>query len=115
MEFPILAVAKILANARVFISGRYHPSILASLGGTPCLLMGSNSHKTISLQYLLEYDNPIEFSVLPDKDECNKILDLAEEKLSNGNGLREKIKSRCRYLSIIAKEQNIKLLSELQK
>lgn len=111
MEFPILAIAKILANARVFISGRYHPSILASLGGTPCLLMGSNSHKTISLQYLLEYDNPIEFNVLPDKDDCNAILNLAEEKLSSGNELREKIKSRCKYLSNTAKEQNMKLLA----
>ena len=43
MDTPIIAAGKILANARIFISGRYHPAILASLGGTPCVFMSSNS------------------------------------------------------------------------
>lgn len=47
---PLTAAARLLWNASALISGRYHPSILASLGGTPVLLMASNSHKTQSLR-----------------------------------------------------------------
>jgi hypothetical protein len=46
---PLSAAAALLWNAVGLVSGRYHPSILASLGGTPFLLMESNSHKTSSL------------------------------------------------------------------
>ncbi|MCI8394331.1 MAG: polysaccharide pyruvyl transferase family protein [Bacilli bacterium] len=105
LDTPILAAAKILANARVLISGRYHPSILASLGGTPCVFMSSNSHKTKSIQELLEYENCVEFSVLPDKEEREKIIQLAEKKLALGEGLRTKIQSRAKWLSEETKKQ----------
>ena len=45
VEVPILLGATVLANSKLFVSGRYHPSIMASLGGTPCIFLGSNSHK----------------------------------------------------------------------
>lgn len=48
-KVPLTAAARLLWNAEVIVSGRYHPSILASLGGTPFVLMASNSHKTKSL------------------------------------------------------------------
>lgn len=108
METPILAAAKILSNARVFISGRYHPAIMASLGGTPCVFMSSNSHKTLSVQKILEYDNIIEFSVIPNLDECHQIVNMAKSKLKEGDILRMRIKERCRVLSKEAKEiQNL--------
>lgn len=43
----------LLSRASCFASGRYHPSILAALSGTPLVLMASNSHKTSSLQEVL--------------------------------------------------------------
>ena len=52
----------ILARAKGYVSGRYHPSIMASLGGTPCSFLECNSHKTKSLQLVLEYENPVVFS-----------------------------------------------------
>lgn len=88
---PILMAGSILANARLFISGRYHPSIFASLGGTPCVFLGSNSHKTKSLQQVLEYDNPVEFSAFPNDNECEQIFLLAQEKINQGYSLRESI------------------------
>lgn len=103
IDTPILAAAKILANARAFISGRYHPAILASLGGTPCVFMSSNSHKTHSLQVLLEYENVIEHPVLPTNDDCEKIIAEVKEKLFKGNELRQKIKSCAYRLSVEAK------------
>ena len=39
----------VLKHARLFISGRWHASIIALLGHTPILLWGSDSHKTEAL------------------------------------------------------------------
>lgn len=101
MDMPLVAAAKILANSRVYISGRYHPAIMASLGGTPCVFMSSNSHKTESIQELLEYDTVEEFNLLPDDNECTKIVEAAIRKM-NDPKLRKKIKQRSEYLSIQA-------------
>jgi polysaccharide pyruvyl transferase WcaK-like protein len=92
VNIPILMAGSILANASLFISGRYHPSIFASLGGTPCIFLGSNSHKTKSLQQVLEYDKIQEFSAFPTAQECEDILYLAQDKLSQGSELRESIR-----------------------
>ena len=88
--------AAILANARLFISGRYHPSILASLGGTPCIFLGSSAHKMHSLQKILGYENPHEFSVYPSELELEKILEMARDYLDKGESLRMKIKAYAR-------------------
>jgi len=104
METPIIAAAKILANARIFISGRYHPAIMASLGGTPCIFMSSNSHKTLSVQKILDYKDIKEFSVIPNAGECEEIVRMAKDKLEQGDVLRAEIKNRCRYLSKEAKK-----------
>ena len=46
---PFSMCGAVLAHARLFISGRYHPSIFASLGGTPCIFLESHAHKMSSL------------------------------------------------------------------
>lgn len=99
IDTPILSAGKILANARLYISGRYHPSILASLGGTPCIFMSSNSHKTRSIQELLQYDEIKEFNVLPSEEERNEMMKLAKQRLDMGEKLRNKIKARSLELS----------------
>lgn len=93
IDTPIVAAAKILANSKVFISGRYHPAIMASLGGTPCVFMSSNSHKTRSLQELLGYEEAYEFSVLPNYNEIQEIVEIAERNIQSGEELRNKIES----------------------
>jgi hypothetical protein len=50
----IIVHAEILGRAGAFISGRYHPTILAARGGTPSVPFGSNSHKMSSLMDLLD-------------------------------------------------------------
>ena len=99
METPLIPAAKILANSQVYISGRYHPAIMASLGGTPCVFMSSNSHKTGSLQDLLQYDERKEFNLLPNDIECDAIIKLASDKMKQ-YGLREKIKRRAYELNL---------------
>ena len=45
----------ILKNSLIFISGRWHTSILALIAKTPILLWGSDSHKTEALYDLIDY------------------------------------------------------------
>jgi polysaccharide pyruvyl transferase WcaK-like protein len=99
----IFMSAAILANAMLFVSGRYHPSILASLGGTPCIFLGSSAHKMHSLQGLLEYEYIREFPVHPSSEEMNEILELAKTYLHQGENLRERIKATAwkRYTEAI--------------
>jgi len=104
VDTPILSAGKILSKAKVFITGRYHPAILASLGGTPCVFMTSNSHKTQSLQELLAYSDGHEYDVVPNSDEIDNIVGLAELYIAKGKELRDKIKNRCLELSLKAKE-----------
>ncbi len=104
LNTPLIAAAKILSNARIYISGRYHPAIMASLGGTPCVFMSSNSHKTKSLQELLEYDEIIEFNVVPNKQECELIITQALFLYSQGSSLRDKINDRAKILCDDAKK-----------
>lgn len=104
IDTPILSAGKILANASLYISGRYHPAILASMGGTPCVFMSSNSHKTRSLQELLEYDSIHEFYVLPSDKEITEMVARSKFLLNEGEDLRKRIKARTRKLSNSAKK-----------
>lgn len=101
METPIVAVGKILSKASLFFTGRYHPAILASLGGTPCVFMSSNSHKTKSLQDLLNYKVKIEFSCEPSDDEIKQMILLGKKYLSD-NDIRTCIKNKSYALSLEA-------------
>ena len=89
----------ILANATVFVSGRWHPSILASLGGTPCVMFGSNSSKTKSFLKMLDYEKQTEFSAIPKEEEFNDIIADIENYIQQGSRLREKIKIKVKELS----------------
>lgn len=91
VDMPLIALSKVLAKASLFISGRYHPSIVASLGGTPCVFLGSNSHKTYSLQKILEYQKLEVFNAYPDEFECEKIVKSAKRKLEEGISERKRI------------------------
>jgi polysaccharide pyruvyl transferase WcaK-like protein len=96
---PILLCGAVLAHARLFISGRYHPSIFASLGGTPCIFLGSHAHKMGSISRVLEYDNHVEFNAFPDESEIVEIVSTARRYLDQGETLRSRIrqvaKRRC--------------------
>lgn len=92
VETAVCMCGAILANARLFISGRYHPSILASLGGTPCIFLGSSAHKMSSLQKLLEYEYVREFPIYPSENDIAEIMALAQKYLERGESLRKQIK-----------------------
>lgn len=89
---PIMMAGAILANARVFISGRFHAAIFASLGGTPCVFLDAHSHKMASLQRTLEYDTQKQFSAMPVKRDIDEIAAMSEQYIGGGSPLREKLK-----------------------
>ena len=99
VDSPILMCGAVLAHARLFISGRYHPSIFASLGGTPCIFLGSHAHKMGSLSRLLEYDIHREFNAFPDDSEMAEIVSMAQSYLDLGESLRVKIRQVARLRS----------------
>jgi polysaccharide pyruvyl transferase WcaK-like protein len=96
---PIHLCGAVLAHARLFISGRYHPSIFASLGGTPCIFLGSHAHKMGSLSGVLKYEDQRQFSGFPSEGDVAEIVSMAQEYLDRGETLRAEIrqvaKLRC--------------------
>ncbi len=89
---PIFMAGAVLANASLFISGRYHPSIMAALGGTPSIFLSSVAHKMRSVQALLEYPEPREFPVFPTASEIEEIRIISAEYLRADLALRNRIR-----------------------
>jgi hypothetical protein len=90
-EVPILMGGAILANARLFVTGRYHPAIMAAAGGTPGIYLGADSHKTSGIQRILGNDDPHVYSAIPDGEESSDILRRAQELLGDEETLRNRI------------------------
>ena len=100
MNTAIILGLNILAHAEVYISGRYHPSIMASLGGTYCIFLGANSHKNIGLQEMLEYAAPSEFGAFPSQEDIREICRILADYLGKDNEfVREKIRSTAQRLA----------------
>jgi polysaccharide pyruvyl transferase WcaK-like protein len=98
-DAPILLCGAVLAHARLFISGRYHASIFASLGGTPCIFLGTHAHKMGSLSRVLEYDVHRQFSAFPADPDIAEIVSTAREYLDQGESLRAKIRQVAKLRS----------------
>jgi polysaccharide pyruvyl transferase WcaK-like protein len=98
-DTPILLCGAVLAHARLFISGRYHPSIFASLGGTPCIFLGTHAHKMGSLSRVLEYKVHRQFNAFPDDSDIAEIVSTARNYLDQGETMRAKIREVAKLRS----------------
>jgi len=99
LKCPIVMATAILTNARLLVSGRFHPTILASLGGTPCLFLEAHSHKMKSLQQSLGYEDEPMFSTFPDDAEVERIVGRCRvvlDRAASDPGVRERIRSAAR-------------------
>lgn len=102
-DAPLNVLAGVLSGSRLYISGRYHPGIASYCAGVPCIFMGSNSHKTLSVQEVVGINKPYEYSATPSGAEieaialeARAILDDVESKASEYSpspGTIEKISS----------------------
>jgi hypothetical protein len=93
------SLIEVLSKADLFISGRWHASIMASLNGTPFLLWGSDSHKTRALHVIFE--SPYRFFHVDSLPiHLDDLIDDARAILAAGPTLRESIKDRARSLGV---------------
>lgn len=83
VQTNISVAAAILANAELVVTGRYHPAILAALGGTPCVLLGADSHKTTSVQTMLGYPEVRVAAAFPDEGGVREVIRTATDILTD--------------------------------
>ena len=96
----------VLGHAELYISGRWHPSILCAMAGTPLVLMGANSHKTQGLLELFDYPGKIfDLARLPWATEG--LLAEAKRILSMRESLGEMLRGKSRDFAAAA-ERNIR-------
>ncbi len=100
---PLASALGIAGRSDLFVSGRYHPSILASLGGTPIVTMASNSHKTRSLLEVLDEPGEGEFPFLTDPSAAERLLDHTASRFGRSAPERdEDRRSRRRRAQVLA-------------
>lgn len=102
VDFPVVAGAILLANAAAMVSGRWHPSIMASLGGVPTVMLGSNSHKSQVLPVLVREEELPVYSDQPDDTEIAKIVETVRKDVDAGAMLRDAIRDRSNELGKLA-------------
>jgi polysaccharide pyruvyl transferase WcaK-like protein len=101
----ILQAAAILGNARAFISGRFHPSIMASLGGTPCIITESNSHKSAAFVDYFKNIDGVANKVYGFRGDCvGEIVSETKRVINLGDCLREKIHHRAKELGKLSEK-----------
>lgn len=91
----------LVANADVYIGGRYHPTVFAAKGGVPIIPFKPNTHKIEGVLELLELDIE-EFDPFEIKENIPDILSLVDEYLDDP--------SQFSYLS--GKSEEISTLAE---
>lgn len=91
-EAPLSAFAGVLSGSSLYISGRYHPAIASYCAGVPCIFLGSNSHKTLSIQEIVGISNPHEYSASPGPEEIEAIASEARAIVNNAEGKASRYK-----------------------
>jgi len=88
----------VLKSSELFISGRWHSSIISLLANTPILLWGSDSHKTKALYSIIDYSYPFfETNTLPIHIE--DIILCSKDILSNKINVKNEIKNKIENIS----------------
>lgn len=89
----VMVATEILAHAELVVTGRYHPAILAGLGGVPGVLLGADSHKTASVQQMLGYPDIHVFAEQPTAADVSAILQRARRVLAERRRWQEAIET----------------------
>ncbi len=93
LRTPIYLAAAIVSRARLFVSGRYHPTIMASLGGTPSIFLATGAHKMHSLATVLDYPDEEIFPADLSAADVSRVCSLARERLAAGDSLRTRVEA----------------------
>lgn len=101
LSTPTQQAVDILGNASAYISGRWHPSILALTGGTPIVTLTANTYKTKALIEQIGLDAPT-FDALKLHEEIDSIVELTNSYIEQGEVLRQKLRGQAEKLSELA-------------
>lgn len=93
----------VLQRSMLFISGRWHASILCTLANTPILLWGADSHKTRSLYTLLDYNYRF-FEVASLPANIPELIDEARKIINDTDRIKENMKQKVAKYSNAAWE-----------
>ena len=87
----------LVANADVYVGGRYHPTLFAALGATPIVPIAAVSHKIDGVMEMLELDTPVfdPFDLTTSADEMAGLAERYRRDASDFDHLDE----RCAELA----------------
>lgn len=88
---------KVMSHAEIFISGRWHASILSLLAGTPILLFGADSHKTRSLYSIINYPYKF-FETISLPIHIDEMIEEVKKILLNRNSITKEVTNICSKL-----------------
>jgi polysaccharide pyruvyl transferase WcaK-like protein len=108
---PTLQVVDILGHAQAYISGRWHPSILASVGGTPIVTLTANTYKTQALVRQMHLPEET-FDALKIHETAADIVALTRCLVQEGDKQRERIRNRAQELARLSL-RNVRLLKNV--
>jgi polysaccharide pyruvyl transferase WcaK-like protein len=99
LSTPTPVAVDVLGSSDLYVGGRWHPAIMASTGGTPVVLFGSNSpHKSAGLLNLLGFEQPV-FPATRLRESASEIVALAERWCGEGDAGRVAVRARARELA----------------
>ncbi len=101
----------ILGNSRVYIGGRWHPSIFALSGGTPVVPLSAFTFKMRALMNEIELDVPV-IDSLNLEHETEKVIRLCRSHLDNGEALRRLLKRKSDKYTMKSR-RNVDLLKTM--
>jgi len=91
---PVPQAIDLVANASVYVTGRWHPSIFAALGGTPVVGISGNSSKVEAYQELIGAGQPT-FSASALDHATDEVVAAARRAIAAGPELRDRIRARA--------------------
>lgn len=105
-------LTNIFKGAELFISGRWHASILASIAYIPVILMGADSHKTKALFDVLEYDGYFfDLESLP--IHIDELIEATINTLERKEQIRNHLIKKIPVLSLMSQENILHLKENL--
>jgi polysaccharide pyruvyl transferase WcaK-like protein len=94
---PIQQAADVVGNADAYVGGRWHPAILAVRGGSPLVLLRSQTVKMTALAQMTGAAEP--FDTLDLQRDAHAIAARTSRVVEQGDGLRARLKEIGRTLA----------------
>lgn len=89
IESDIVDLYQYISNSYVFISGRYHPTVVAMSQGIPCISLKCNSNKMENLQKIINNSNV--FPTVLKEDDINEIFLILKNIISDYDDISTEI------------------------